>query len=286
MKLGLTRPWTRSTRAAPVRTVAITESNRIEYDSIVGQTIAHRLFVEYLPFRTTQPGVRPAESLQSLESRFEFSQSSLTGVAAELNVPRRYHRQLLQDLPAAVCTLDDTYRILTWNRAMVEITGISADSVLDYPYQMLPREWAKLFSEFVAAEDNDLIKTEFSAHGKSLTLNLHKQATDTGDVLIVVEDMTEEPTLERQLDAQPATCSDWSTGCGCCPRGWQSITGIACLAQNIPIETRDPELLEISKDILQQTDRISAILMHSLTSRTPRQRKLKHNTKKLELSSI
>lgn len=236
--------------------------NQIESNmtSIVGQTIVHRLFVEYLPFRTTQPGVRPAESLQSLESRFEFSQSSLTGVAAELNVLRRYHRQLLQDLPAAVCTLDDTYRILTWNRAMVEITGISADSVLDYPYQMLPREWAKLFSEFIAAEENDLIKTEFSAHGKSLTLNLHKQATDTGDVLIVVEDMTEEQTLERQLMHNQRLAAIGQLAAGVAHEVGNPITGIACLAQNIPIETRDPELLEISKDILQQTDRISAIL--------------------------
>lgn len=235
--------------------------NQIESNltSIVGQTIAQRIFAEYLPFRTTQPGVRPAESLQSLESRFEFSQSSLTGLAAELNLLRQYHRQLLQDLPAAVCTLDDTNRILTWNRAMVELTQITADSVLDYPYQMLPDPWSQLFSEFIVADETTLLKKELDP-SRQMTLNLHKRSTETGDILIVIEDVTEEQTLERQLMHNQRLAAIGQLAAGVAHEVGNPITGIACLAQNIPIETKDPELLGISREILQQTDRISAIL--------------------------
>lgn len=236
--------------------------NQIESNltSVVGQTMAHRLFTQVLPFRAVLPGERPAESLQSLESRFEYHQSRLTGLAAELNILRRYHRQLLQDLPAAVCTLDDTDRILTWNKAMVELTGISADGVLDYPYQMLPQAWTRLFSEFIAADENDLLKRELESASQPLTLNLHKRATDTGDVLIVIQDVTEEQTLERQLMHNQRLAAIGQLAAGVAHEVGNPVTGIACLAQNIPIETQDPELLSISKEVLQQTDRISSIL--------------------------
>lgn len=236
--------------------------NQIESNltSIVGQTVAHRLINQYLPFRTTQPGVRPPESMQSLESRFELNRLALTGVAAELDVLRRHHRQLLEDLPTAVCSLDHTNRVLTWNRAMVELTGITADGVLDYPYQMLPNAWAKLFTELILSEANDLVKVEFPTSLRKLTLNLHKQATDTGDILIVVEDVTEEQHLEQQLMHNQRLAAIGQLAAGVAHEVGNPVTGIACLAQNIPIETDDPELMEISSEILQQTDRISAIL--------------------------
>ena len=228
--------------------------------SIVGQTIAQRIFVEYLPFREPKPGQTTIESLQSREYRFELHQSQLTGLAAELDNLRRYHRQLLQDLPTAVCTLDGSGRILTWNRAMIELTGVEAASVLDYPFQMLPSQWFQLLDNFIYSTNDNRIKTELEAAEQTLTLNLHKELTDTGDILIVIENLTEEKTLERQLMHNHRLAAIGQLAAGVAHEVGNPITGIACLAQNIPIETDDPELLEISRQILEQTNRISAIL--------------------------
>lgn len=236
--------------------------NQIESNltSIVGQTIAHRIFAQYLPFREPKPGQVTIESLQSREHRFELHQSQLTGLAAELDNLRRYHRQLLQDLPTAVCTLDGSGRVLTWNRAMVELTKVEAESVLDYPFQMLPNQWFEMFDVFVNQTSETRIKTELEMPEQTLTLNLHKELTDTGDILIVVENLTEEKTLERQLMHNHRLAAIGQLAAGVAHEVGNPITGIACLAQNIPIETDDPELLEISKQILEQTNRISAIL--------------------------
>ena len=236
--------------------------NQIESNltSIVGQTIAHRIFAQYLPFRESKPGQVVMESLQSQEYRFESHQSYLTGLAAELDNLRRYHRQLLQDLPTAVCTLDGSDRILTWNRAMVELTGIKAESVLDYPFQMLPVYWVDLLDQFIQSVDANFLKSQVRTHEQLLTVNLHKELTDTGDILIVIEDITEEQTLERQLMHNHRLAAIGQLAAGVAHEVGNPITGIACLAQNIPIETNDPELLEISQQILEQTDRISAIL--------------------------
>jgi signal transduction histidine kinase len=236
--------------------------NQIESNltSIVGQTIAHRIFAQYLPFRQTKPGQAAIESLGSREYRFERHQSNLTGLAAELDNLRRYHRQLLQDLPTAVCTLDGTGRILTWNRAMIELTDIEAESVLDYPFQMLPSYWVDLLDPFIQSADADRLKAEVRTSEQSLTLNLHKELTDTGDILIVIENITEEQTLERQVMHNHRLAAIGQLAAGVAHEVGNPITGIACLAQNIPIETDDPELLEISRQILEQTARISSIL--------------------------
>ncbi len=260
VKLGLSDLGLEYDEQKPFALVQLRNQIESNLTSIVGQTVAHRLFDQFLPFRMTQPGVRPAESMQSLESRFELSRSALTGVAAELDILRRHHRQLLENLPTAVCTLDHTSRVLTWNKAMVELTGISANGVLDYPYQMLPQAWAQLFSEFIFSETNDTARVELSTNGRNLTLNLHKRATDTGDVLIVIEDVTEEKTLERQLMHNQRLAAIGQLAAGVAHEVGNPVTGIACLAQNIPIETDDPELLEISREILQQTERISVIV--------------------------
>jgi PAS domain S-box-containing protein len=236
--------------------------NQIESNltSIVGQTIAYSIFAQYLPFRETKPGQVVIESLQSREYRFESHQSYLTGLSAELDNLRRYHRQLLQDLPTAVCSLDGSGRILTWNRAMAELTGIEAESALDYPFQMLPTYWMDLLNQFIQSTDSNSLKSEVRTEEQVLTLNLHKELTDTGDILIVIENITEEKNYERQLMHNHRLAAIGQLAAGVAHEVGNPITGIACLAQNIPIETDNPELLEISQQILEQTDRISAIL--------------------------
>lgn len=260
VNLGLEDLQLTETEQRPFTLVQLRNQIESNLTSIVGQTIAHRIFAQYLPFRQAKPGQVTIESLQSREYRYELHQSQLTGLAAELDNLRRYHRQLLQDLPTAVCTLDGSGRILTWNRAMIDLTGVEAESVLDYPFQMLPRQWFELLDVFIYQTTDARTKTELETPEQTLTLNLHKELTDTGDILIVIENMTEEKTLERQLMHNHRLAAIGQLAAGVAHEVGNPITGIACLAQNIPIETDDPELLEISRQILEQTNRISSIL--------------------------
>ena len=48
-----------------------------------------------------------------------------------LDALRRFHRQTLYDLPIGVCSLGRDLEILSWNRALMEMTSICDSLVLD-----------------------------------------------------------------------------------------------------------------------------------------------------------
>ena len=117
--------------------------NQVESNlaSFVGQTIAHRIVTGFLPFKKDESGHNTIESVHNMESRFENYQSQLTGLAAELDNLRRYHRQILQDLPTAVCSVNREHKVLTWNRAIEELTQIPASIIVDNNLESLPSDW-------------------------------------------------------------------------------------------------------------------------------------------------
>ena len=232
--------------------------------SLVGQTIAHRIIRRFLPFKMDASGQNITESVHSMENRFEKYQSQLTGLAAELDNLRRYHRQMLQELPTAVCSVDTERKVLTWNRAMQELTGIPARIIVDYNLTNLSSEWYGMLDDFINDISVERMKIEFNVRSEPRLLYLHKSLIDTnnnqGDVVIVIEDITDEQILERQLMHNQRLASIGQLAAGVAHEIGNPITGIACLAQNLKIETQQPELLEISNEILKQTERVSGIL--------------------------
>ncbi|MFB0968325.1 MAG: PAS domain-containing protein, partial [Pseudomonadales bacterium] len=171
--------------------------------SLVGQTIAHSVITRTLPYQLDHSGTVVSESVQSMENRFEGYRSELTGLAAELDNLRRYHRQILQDLPSAVCSIDQSDRVLTWNAAMEELTNIPAHIIVDHNIASLPTQWFKIINEIARADSEEKIKLEFSTEGMTRLLSLNKSViaadSNNGDRVIVLEDITDEQILEQQL---------------------------------------------------------------------------------------
>lgn len=240
--------------------------NRIESNlsSLMGQTIAHRIIGSTLPYRPALDS-SGAETVHTIESRLEEYRSQLTGMAAELDALRRYHRQILQDLPTAVCSINRDWQVLTWNNAMVQLTGIGAEKMVGSSLSTSPAEWYGLLQSFAAGTELHLLKTELDVNNTRHLLNLHKASITNrpaaeGDVVIVIEDITEQQLLEEQLLHNERLASIGQLAAGVAHEIGNPITGIACLAQNLRIETDQPELLEISGQILEQTERVSAIL--------------------------
>lgn len=232
--------------------------------SLVGQTIAHSVITRTLPYQLDHSGTVVSESVQSMENRFEGYRSELTGLAAELDNLRRYHRQILQDLPSAVCSIDQSDRVLTWNAAMEELTNIPAHIIVDHNIASLPTQWFKIINEIARADSEEKIKLEFSTEGMTRLLSLNKSViaadSNNGDRVIVLEDITDEQILEQQLLHNQRLASIGQLAAGVAHEIGNPITGIACLAQNLKIETEQPELHELSEEILNQTDRVSVIL--------------------------
>jgi signal transduction histidine kinase/Na+/proline symporter len=232
--------------------------------STLGQTIAHRIIGRFIPFES--PTQLPSfESVLSIETRMEAFRSQMTGLAAELDGLRRYHRQILQDLPTAVCSIGLDQSVLIWNRAMERLTRVSADGIIGSSLQGLQGKWFVLLNEFAAGDVTHQFKTEVVIGEQIFLLNLHKASIDSvpaaqGDVVIVIEDITEEQILEEQLLHNERLASIGQLAAGVAHEVGNPITGIACLAQNLLMETSDPELLDVGHQILDQTKRVSHIL--------------------------
>ncbi|ABI56029.1 sensor histidine kinase [Alkalilimnicola ehrlichii MLHE-1] len=211
------------------------------------------------------------QSIRQIEERLESSSSRFRGLTAELDRLRRYHRQILEDLPLGVITVTANQRIVRWNSAMQQLTGICARDALGNRLEDLAHPWGRLLGRFMAlgqAHAHD--QAQVPGDG-TRWLSLHRTSIGepdkgrTNDSLLLVEDVTELRVLERELAHSERLASIGRLAAGVAHEIGNPVTGVACLAQNLRDED-DPELIrESMEQILEQTHRISNIV-HTLVS--------------------
>jgi PAS domain S-box-containing protein len=242
--------------------------DRIEANlsGLMGPSVAQDIVENFLPYKAADESY-VTEDIHFIESRLEDYQSRLTGLAAELDALRRYHRQTLQDLPMGVCSLAQDQEILMWNRAMEELTGVEAQLVVGSRLSTLPEPWRGLLSTFIDAPDEHLHKQRLALDGQIRWLNLHKAAIDeplalgSSGLVLLVEDLTETHLLEDRLIHSERLASIGRLAAGVAHEIGNPVTGIACLAQNLREERdSDAEITETSQQIIEQTKRITRIV--------------------------
>ncbi|WPC05831.1 sensor histidine kinase [Pseudomonas sp. MBLB4123] len=242
--------------------------DRIEANlsGLMGPSVAQDIVETFLPYKAGSESY-VTEDIHFIESRLEDYHSRLTGLAAELDALRRYHRQTLQELPMGVCSLAKDQEILMWNRAMEELTEIPAQRVVGSRLATLGEPWLGLLTRFIELPDQHLHKQQLKLDGQVRWLNLHKAAIDeplapgNSGLVLLVEDLTETQLLEDKLVHSERLASIGRLAAGVAHEIGNPITGIACLAQNLREEREDDgELTEISEQILEQTKRVSRIV--------------------------
>ena len=231
---------------------------------LMGPAVAQEIIETFLPFKLGRDGY-VTQDIHFIENRLEDYHSRLTGLAAELDALRRYHRQTLQDLPMGVCSLAKDNEVLMWNRAMQSLTGIVADSVIGSRLANLPAPWNELLERFVEDQSAHLHKQKLMVEGRTHWLNLHKAAIDEpGNVgsglVLLIEDQTETQMLEDELIHSERLASIGRLAAGVAHEIGNPITGIACLAQNLREESDQPEFKEMAEQVLEQTRRVSRIV--------------------------
>ncbi|WP_372861003.1 ATP-binding protein [Spongiibacter sp.] len=237
--------------------------DRIEVNlsSLLGPSIARRVIDRSLPYANNLMG--EGEDINYIEDRLEHYQAHLTGLAADLDALRRYHRQTLEDLPTGVCALASDHEILLWNKSMASITGVQSGDITGSSLSGLPPAWHKLLTDFSHSEDQHWNKTGIEVDGQPRWLNLHKtdsQLPGRDELIIVIEDITDTQLLEKELGHQERLASIGRLAAGVAHEIGNPVTGIASLAQNLRYETDDPLLLESADQIVKQTQRISSIV--------------------------
>ncbi len=247
------------------------EQIEVNLSGLMGPHIAQQIVDKFLPYQTEQM-IAQNEDIYFMENRLESYESRLTGLAAELDALRRYHRLTLQALPIGVCSVSKNQDILLWNRAMERLTSLPADKIIGANLKYLESSWQEILIGFVESLENHIYKQTIVINGQSRLYNLHKAAIgesvliNSGGVVILVEDITEIYLLEDQLIHSERLASIGRLAAGVAHEIGNPVTGIACLAQILQEEWADHrEIKEMSGQIIEQTKRISKIV-HSLMS--------------------
>ena len=189
-------------------------------------------------------------------------------MAADLDNLRRYHRQILLDLPLGVCSLSSDNEIVMWNHALTEFTGIKSADIVGSQIADLKEPWLSLLLNFMDEDANHSYKYNFELNGQKKSVNLHKAEIEKSagqdysheGVIILIEDITETEILEAGLNHSERLASIGRLAAGVAHEIGNPITGIACLAQTIRDEYEVDGLKNLAQQIIEQTNRTSKIL--------------------------
>ena len=204
-----------------------------------------------------------AREIHLLENQLEHYDARLSGLAAELDQLRRHHRITLQRLPLGACTLDREQRIQFWNSELTRYTGIDAESCIGTRLNNLPEPWNRLLDDFAQGPAQHQAAVKLELNDITRWFSLHKAALDTHSdqgVVLLVEDETEYQQIANSLAHQERLASIGRFAAGVAHEIGNPVTGIACLAQNLKLETDSPEVLHTGEQIVEQTERINRIV--------------------------
>lgn len=204
-----------------------------------------------------------ARDVHLLEQQLEAYDQRLSGLAAELDQLRRYHRATLQRLPIGVCTLDAEQRILFWNAELEAYTELASDSTLGIRLSRLPSPWSELLARFASTDALHQGAECIELNGAQRWFSLHKARLDdtpAQGMVLLIEEETQHQLMARKLAHSERLASIGRFAAGVAHEIGNPVTGIACLAQNLKLETEQPEVLEAGEQIVDQTRRINRIV--------------------------
>lgn len=233
---------------------------------LLGPSIAREIIDGYLPYsNVSQHG---SSDLNVIERRIESYRSNLSGMAVDLDNLRRYHRQILLDLPLGVCALSYDNEIVMWNHSLEQLTSLNSSEVVGSQLTDLVEPWRSLLLGFLDEDEAHSFKQKFELNGHKKTVDLHKASIeDSGEndatregAIILIEDITETEMLEAGLTHSERLASIGRLAAGVAHEIGNPITGIACLAQIIRDEYPSSDLNGLAEQIIEQTNRTSKIL--------------------------
>jgi PAS domain S-box-containing protein len=245
--------------------------NQIEINlsGLMGTTMATELVNKHIPYEL--PEGKGSTDINLIESRLSEYRNELTGLAAELDDLRLFHRNTLERLPLAICSLGRDMEILMWNDAMEKLTSISAEDIIGSSLNSLPSPWYQLISDFTESPSDHEHNRQLNIGGSRHWLSLHKAKIKTptnssdDNQVVLLEDTTELQRLEQELIHSERLASIGRLAAGVAHEIGNPVTGIACLAQNLKYETDSGEIQETSQQIVGQTERISRIVQSLVT---------------------
>lgn len=260
MNLDETRPYSLRRLRTRIRT---------NLSGLLGQTVAAEIVDKHFPYR--RPSSTEVIDINLMENRLARMGHKMQGLTADVNQLRLHHRNTLQELPIAICSIGKDDEILLWNNTMADISNINVSEITGSNLRDIPNPWGKLIRDFANDWHTHLNKQSMDHNGNTRWYRLHKSALQEQHIerkegqVILIEDITDLQLLEQELVHNTRLASIGRLAAGVAHEIGNPVTGIACLAQNLQYEDDEEGRVETAEAILSQTDRISRIVQSLVT---------------------
>ncbi len=237
---------------------------------LMGPHMAHMIINQRLEMDSAAKTAL-ADSMHYVEQQLAKSRSRLRGLTADLDHMRRYHQQILLDLPLGVCAVEADHSVVIWNLALENMSGVPSHQAVGRELKFLPEPWGDLLAGFAVAQDSHIHHMEIKLNDRPRWFNLHKatvleqdpQQVGNGSrtsLVMLLEDLTDLEILEAELAHTGRLASIGRLAAGVAHEIGNPVTGIHSLAQNLREEQDPSRVNESVEAILQQTRRISNIV--------------------------
>lgn len=233
---------------------------------LFGPTVARQIVSTHLPFIAFSQN-KQNKDIHLIEKTIEQNQDNLTGLALQVDKLRRYHKSTIEQLPMGVCLLGDDGEVILWNQSLATMTAIAAKNIIGANINSLKEPWQSVFHHFINESSRVEHKIAVKMSTTTRWFTFYKTAlTDKRNTLqspnqsIVVEEVTETIKLENELMHHARLASIGRLAAGVAHEIGNPVTGIACLAQNLKLDSDQPEIHETALNITEQTQRISKIV--------------------------
>ena len=231
-----------------------------------GVLAANRIMEKSLP--VTMPSANDPDDIYLIESMLAIHGDRLTGIASELNKLRMHHREIIDNLPIGVISVDSNGEVVKWNSTIARYTELSSDVITGSSISELPQPWGLAVTDFIASNAIMLDDLQLEIQGEIRWFSLQKSAQQTNpdtDVVVLVEEHTSAVNLIQKSIDNERLASVGRLAAGVAHEIGNPVTGIACLAQNLQHETDSNEIEYTAEQILSQTQRINRIVQSLLS---------------------